>query len=157
MKKDIQGKLGFKLEMDDGNVVIEGYGGSQVVPLGIVKAEFEDAKTYDVLLYDIKGVLERPDNTKREMLSTIARIFDPLGLIGPCVIRAKIVLQELWTHKLGWDDKLPKELHRRWNELKLDFKGLLEINVPRLVINCSSDVIELHAFSDASIVVHMFI
>lgn len=41
MKKDIQGKLGLKLEMDDGNVVIEGYGGSQVVPLGIVKAEFE--------------------------------------------------------------------------------------------------------------------
>lgn len=34
--------------------------------------------------------------TKREILSEIARLFDPLGLVGPAIIQAKIMLQQLW-------------------------------------------------------------
>lgn len=48
--------------------------------------------------------------TKREILSTIAKLFDPLGLISPVIIKAKIFIQELWTIKLDWDDPLPPEV-----------------------------------------------
>ncbi|XP_039441435.1 uncharacterized protein LOC120422127 [Culex pipiens pallens] len=34
--------------------------------------------------------------TKRIVTSIVARLFDPLGLIGACVVGAKIYLQELW-------------------------------------------------------------
>ncbi|GFY23926.1 uncharacterized protein TNCV_4896071 [Trichonephila clavipes] len=34
--------------------------------------------------------------TKRCVLSTIARLFDPLGLLGPVVARAKIFMQSLF-------------------------------------------------------------
>ncbi|XP_018405050.1 PREDICTED: uncharacterized protein LOC108781534, partial [Cyphomyrmex costatus] len=38
--------------------------------------------------------------TKRNALSTIARIFDPLGLLSPIIIVAKIFIQELWSLKI---------------------------------------------------------
>jgi len=34
--------------------------------------------------------------TKRIMLSNIAQIFDPLGLLAPVIVTAKILIQELW-------------------------------------------------------------
>ena len=44
--------------------------------------------------------------TKRGVLSRIAQFFDPMGLLSPLFIRAKIFMQELWTIKLRWDDQL---------------------------------------------------
>lgn len=38
--------------------------------------------------------------TKREMLSTISKLFDPLGLIGPVLTTAKILMQGLWEIKI---------------------------------------------------------
>ncbi|GFW59357.1 integrase catalytic domain-containing protein [Trichonephila clavipes] len=46
-------------------------------------------------------------NTKRDVLSTIARIYDPLGLLGPVVAKANIFLQKLWILKIDWTDLLP--------------------------------------------------
>lgn len=48
--------------------------------------------------------------TKRVITSEVAQIFDPLGLISPVVIRAKVLLQELWLYKLNWDDELPVQV-----------------------------------------------
>ncbi|KAJ8966512.1 hypothetical protein NQ317_010498 [Molorchus minor] len=45
--------------------------------------------------------------TKRQVLSCIARMFDPLGLIGPIVVSAKILMQKIWCSKINWDERLP--------------------------------------------------
>ncbi|XP_018406454.1 PREDICTED: uncharacterized protein LOC108782642, partial [Cyphomyrmex costatus] len=42
--------------------------------------------------------------TKRSILSTIARLFDPLGWSTPVTVVAKIFLQQLWLLKASWDD-----------------------------------------------------
>jgi hypothetical protein len=50
--------------------------------------------------------------------SIIAAIFDPLSLISPVVIY-RIFLQQLWLHKLEWDDQLPSELLKQWIDMYL--------------------------------------
>ncbi|GFX07878.1 integrase catalytic domain-containing protein [Trichonephila clavipes] len=51
---------------------------------------------------------QRPTSfTKRMVLSTIARIFDPLGLLIPITTWTKIFMQRLWLLELGWSDELP--------------------------------------------------
>jgi len=52
--------------------------------------------------------------TKRSVLSEIAQLYDPLGLIAPVVMRAKIFIQELWLTKIDWDTPLPLEMQNRW-------------------------------------------
>ncbi|KAK9702993.1 Pao retrotransposon peptidase [Popillia japonica] len=64
----------------------------------------------DILQYST--VSEHTRNfTKRNILCQISKIFDPLDLIAPLTIRAKILMQEIWQLKLNWDESLP--LHIR--------------------------------------------
>ncbi|XP_017889631.1 uncharacterized protein LOC108630706 [Ceratina calcarata] len=99
--------------------------------------------------------IEYPENsryTKRLVLSTIARMFDPLGWTCPVIITAKIFMQKLWMAKLNWDDPLTFELHKQWDEYSSDLKQLRSISIPRwlglsqVTLNC-----EIHGFSDASL------
>ena len=61
----------------------------------------------DVFFYNI-NIKEKPA-TRRGMLSTISSIYDPLGLISPFVLRAKMILKQLCSEKLGWDEEIPEE------------------------------------------------
>ncbi|GFY41865.1 DUF1758 domain-containing protein [Trichonephila inaurata madagascariensis] len=54
--------------------------------------------------------------SKREVLSEIARVFDPLGLLSPCVVFMKILLQKLWKLNLEWDEPIPEDLNKQPSE-----------------------------------------
>ena len=92
--------------------------------------------------------------TKRNVLSLIARLFDPIGLINPFVMYAKILLQEIWRLGLGWDEILPYDLQlklQRWIN-SIEVINNFEINrcyFSGLSLN-SVEGLEVHAFSDAS-------
>ncbi|KAJ8937746.1 hypothetical protein NQ318_009156, partial [Aromia moschata] len=47
-----------------------------------------------------------PENnfTKREVLSCLSQMFDPLGLIGPIIVTGKMIMQKIWISKINWDD-----------------------------------------------------
>ena len=42
-------------------------------------------------------------STKRGIISDVARTFDVLGSIAPTIVQMKIMYQEVWEIKLGWD------------------------------------------------------
>lgn len=52
----------------------------------------------------------KPAHTRRQLLSIIAFLFDPLGFLAPFVVRAKILLQKVWQLGMTWDDPLPLDL-----------------------------------------------
>ncbi|XP_050344657.1 uncharacterized protein LOC126769788 [Nymphalis io] len=89
-------------------------------------------------------------NSKREILSVISQIFDPLGLLSPRVMTMKMLLQKLWLHKLSWDEQLPPEVNKLWSELIVDLPELNKIRIPRRVIIDSYQFLEFHIFCDAS-------
>ncbi|KAF8790150.1 Ankyrin repeat and LEM domain-containing [Argiope bruennichi] len=69
--------------------------------LGMHWKPFEDLFIFTVK-YENKSML-----TKRTVLSVVARLYDPLGLLGPVISKMKIFLQKLWLQKLTFDDPLP--------------------------------------------------
>ena len=89
--------------------------------------------------------------TKRTVLAETAQLFDPLGIVNPVIVLAKIFLQELWSLKLDWDAALPLDLHNKWLQFREQLKELNEISIDRKVIIKNPVNIQLHTFSDASI------
>ncbi|GFV31384.1 uncharacterized protein TNCV_3819861 [Trichonephila clavipes] len=47
--------------------------------------------------------------TKRCVISTIARLFVTLGLLGPVVAKGAIFIRGLWSLKIDWIDELSSE------------------------------------------------
>ena len=63
----------------------------------------------DAISLDLAAIAKRAEGltaTKRNTLKLLAGIFDPLGIIGPVTITAKILFQEPCREKIGWDDPL---------------------------------------------------
>ncbi|XP_025836570.1 uncharacterized protein LOC112906526 [Agrilus planipennis] len=88
--------------------------------------------------------------TKRTILSNVAQIFDPLGLLAPIIVIAKLIIQDLWQLKLSWDQSIPLDIHTKWCKYSDQLKFIRHIQIPRQVICRQANMIELHGFSDAS-------
>ena len=95
---------------------------------------------------------EKTPSTKREILSEVTRLFDPLGWLSPTTIQFKSFVQLLWMDRLGWDEALSKCLQQQYSRLRVQLKELETITLPRKVVSISpaSSDIELHVFCDAS-------
>ena len=65
----------------------------------------------DCFLFTVKVSLN-DSYTKRDILSTIAKLFDPLGLVSPVMPKVKIFMQRLWRVKIDWSDALPADEYR---------------------------------------------
>lgn len=89
--------------------------------------------------------------TKRSILSCIAKIFDPLGLLSPVIISCKIFMQQLWKLQIGWDDKVPDSTLQQWQELKTSLLNIEKISIPRCVNPAGSKKLYLIGCCDASI------
>ena len=69
----------------------------------------------DLLIYDLIKVLEGVDvqpATRRLILSTATRLFDPLGLICPVTLPFKIKFQKLCKAQSDWDELVDTELNQ---------------------------------------------
>ncbi|XP_062700456.1 uncharacterized protein LOC134284909 [Aedes albopictus] len=102
----------------------------------------------DVLTIKVSLHTDGP-NTKHQLLSDSARLFDPFGWFAPVIVRAKILFQHCWLYDLNWHDPLPSVVEEKWVEMKESLYQLERINIPRWAPNYE-DQIQLHGFSDAS-------
>ncbi|XP_051171022.1 uncharacterized protein LOC127287913 [Leptopilina boulardi] len=104
----------------------------------------------DVLFFTVNLTIKGHMITKRQILSCIAQIFDPLGFLTPFATVVKIILQKLWQLKLSWDESIPLDLRTRWLSLRENISALDDIKIPRHVLCVNPINVQLHAFSDAS-------
>ncbi|XP_071055173.1 uncharacterized protein [Onthophagus taurus] len=105
---------------------------------------------HDELGVSVQSEEEDTVPTKRKVLKTVAKIYDPLGLLGPCTVKAKILLQALWKKKLNWDDVLDPEQSGEWSKWCKELNDLSELRVPRCIIPNKRDKVDLHIFAGAS-------
>ncbi len=89
-------------------------------------------------------------DTKKNVLSLTARIFDPLGMLSPCTILAKILMQRLWSEKVSWDESLPEHLACEWHKFKVDLLCLNQLTIERHVVGEGAQIVDLQGFADAS-------
>ena len=125
--------------------------GGKTKVLGIIWDNDKDNLEFDLTKLSKNLGDHRP--SKRGILSTLAMLFDPLGLLSPIGICAKIIFQELCVEKLDWDDPLPDSKVARWEIWLHDLDSVKTISIPRCVFSqVDNDVLscELHGFGDAS-------
>ncbi|XP_047995118.1 uncharacterized protein LOC125233240 isoform X1 [Leguminivora glycinivorella] len=88
--------------------------------------------------------------TKRSVLSTIARLYDPCGYCAPIVYRFKLFMQSLFSDGMTWDEPLTEVQESQWNEMVQDLNHLSHLQISRCVALPGSVSYSLHGFGDAS-------
>ncbi|XP_071573525.1 uncharacterized protein [Temnothorax nylanderi] len=104
----------------------------------------------DHLIHVVKPFTDYQRTTKKTMLSQVASLFDSLGLVGPVIVRAKIMLQRLWENKLDWDESISVDIATSWNKYKEQIELLNNFVIPRQITTENAINIQLHGFCDAS-------
>lgn len=102
----------------------------------------------DIFFFTTSDVQEKC--TKRSILSMVARLFDVLGLVGPVILYAKLLIKELWLCDIGWDDTPPDGIIHRFSALRQEFPLLSTLKIPRHVGVFNDSTVVLVAFCDAS-------
>ncbi|KAL7633029.1 UNVERIFIED_CONTAM: hypothetical protein RMT77_016605 [Armadillidium vulgare] len=96
-------------------------------------------------------------STKRQLLSEISKVFDPLSLCLPVTIRGRLLMKMTWAEEMGWDDVLNQDIKNSWEKLSKDLNSLREITFPRSCFeSCDSDL-SINIFCDASSVAYGFV
>ena len=101
----------------------------------------------------VKVNVPSKQHTRRGLLSVMSSVYDPIGILAPFTIRAKMLFQDEVRRRKGWDHPLTAANHSSWARWlsELDELGGLHIDrcyMPRRFGTPSK--IELHHFCDAS-------
>lgn len=73
--------------------------------------------------------------TRRMVLSHIASIFDPLGLIQPFTLSAKLLMREMIIkgEKGGWDDPVSEDYRLKWSNFFKELYTLEDFRIKRAI------------------------
>ncbi|XP_069969533.1 uncharacterized protein [Penaeus vannamei] len=114
--------------------------------LGVHWSMAEDCFTFKICLGD------KP-LTRRGVLSIVASIYDPLGMVAPLTLPAKMILQDMCQMQLGWDENMGDKEAAHWRKWLEQLPKLSRFKLPRSLVPISfGSIISylLHHFADAS-------
>ncbi|GFU96467.1 gag-pol protein [Trichonephila clavipes] len=116
-----------------------------VKTLGILWHPASDVFYFKITPLSFEGPL-----TKRTLLSTIAKTFDPLGWLSPITIQYKTIMQRLWKQQLQWDERVPPDITLEWEQLAKAVQLVKDIKIPRFLFVDSDNQFHIFGFSDSS-------
>jgi len=131
--------------------------GSNVREIDLTSQLMPDSKALG-LVWDVEGdklrmCSKRMFNsicTRREMLSVLMSQFDPLGILAPCLLGGKLILQKVTTMGLDWDASLPDDVLSDWKAWVACMESFLMFPIPHCYFAMRPVVFQLHGFCDAS-------
>lgn len=88
--------------------------------------------------------------TKRKIVSCVAQLYDPNGYISPVTVKGKILIQDLWRLKIGWDESPPTDLNEKWIEYWTEIIQLEQLRIDRWIGTGNDSKLHIHGFSDSS-------
>ena len=89
--------------------------------------------------------------TQRLVLGVVWKVFDPIGLVAPFTVGARLLLKDIWrVTGQQWDDELQQDIVQRFLVWSADLPKLENIKIPRSYFSGPFDNIELHMFGDSS-------
>ena len=67
------------------------------------------------------------------IMSTVHKIYDPLGLLAAFILKFKLLLRAIWAddEKFDWDDILPDHLQTEWSNLKEELRAVGNLQFKR--------------------------
>lgn len=102
----------------------------------------------DRFVYDVHPL--KRGCSKRNILSELARIFDPCGFLAPLSFYAKCLVQKLWLQGVDWDEEPSPDIVISWKQYIDELPDLAKLSIPRHVTNSEVNTYQLHGFGDAS-------
>ena len=87
--------------------------------------------------------------TKRQLLQTTARFYDPLGLYSPVSVVGKLLFQDTWCRGIDWNRILPSDLETQWHAWVSTLTSLSQLHIPRWLATSNGNF-QVHVFCDAS-------
>ena len=89
--------------------------------------------------------------TQRTVLSFVSSVFDPIGLVAPYIVKARLLLRNIWRISgQKWDDDLLEEIKEQFLEWHSGLHLLGSLTIPRRYFTDPFDRIKLHMFGDSS-------
>lgn len=132
-------------------VAIEDKSGQESSALGIDWDPKSDTLSYRYCERPSKG----PEYSKREVLSTLMRFFDPLGHMVPFTLPMKVLMQKLVIAEYGWDTQLDEVFAREFDKCCENLKRASTIQISRCYVSKEFGSVtdrQLHLFADGSAV-----
>ncbi|KFD60490.1 hypothetical protein M514_27326 [Trichuris suis] len=104
----------------------------------------------DSLVFQVEDVKE-DIQTRRQLASAVAKFFDPLGLVAPFTLEAKLIMRDACDDSKGWDDTVSRALVQRFRRWADDLRFIRQLKIPRWYgIRIDTSMLQLHVFADAS-------
>ena len=66
------------------------------------------------------------------MFSDYCSVYDPMGLITPVSIHAKVVAQSCWSLGIHWDPPVPEDIKIKWVAAVQDLKAAFGIKTSKI-------------------------
>ena len=89
--------------------------------------------------------------TQRIVLCLVSSMYDPIGLVAPYTVKARLLLKDIWRlYGQQWDDNLPPEDVFKFLDWSEELPGLSDIVIPRAYFQENVETLELHLFGDSS-------
>ena len=108
--------------------------------------------TTDTLTVRVKEKHFREVVTKREVLSFISSVYDPLGIVAPYILNGRQFFQQINELKISWNDTVPPEILEPFLKWKEKIIHLRKISIPRWTnpLGLEDSVNDLILFCDSS-------